>query len=100
MPVRRGEQPLPVSASFAGLLPAINHKGTPSYVMRVYGPNGTAGATAAAPARLRALRFRATAGANPGCGVADAGRHRRAHRIAGYRGAGGTAPARGQAWPP
>src|ERR1700731_2511192 len=51
---RRGEQPLPVSASFAGLLPAINHKGTPSYVMRVYGPNGTAVATAPSPARRSA----------------------------------------------
>src|ERR1700731_4176242 len=51
---RRGEQPLPVSASFAGLLPAINHKGTPSYVMRVYGPNGTAVATAPPPARRSA----------------------------------------------
>ena len=54
MPARRGEQPLPVSASFAGLLPAINHKGTPSYVMRVYGPNGTAVATAPPPARRTA----------------------------------------------
>src|ERR1700690_618461 len=54
MPVRRGEQPLPVSASFAGLLPAINHKGTPSYLMRVYGPNGTAVATAPPAARRSA----------------------------------------------
>jgi Class II flagellar assembly regulator len=54
VPARRGEQPLPVSASFAGLLPAINHKGTPSYVMRVYGPNGTAVATAPPPARRTA----------------------------------------------
>src|SRR6204780_5644465 len=54
MPLRRDEQPLPDSASFAGFLPAINHKGTPSYVMRVYGPNGTAVATAPSPARRSA----------------------------------------------
>src|SRR5580693_1239837 len=54
VPARDGEQPLPVSASFAGFLPAINHKGTPSYLMRVYGPNGTAVATAPPPARRSA----------------------------------------------
>jgi hypothetical protein len=53
-PEHRGEQPLPASARFAEFLPAINHKGTPSYLMRVYGPNGTAVATAPPAARRSA----------------------------------------------
>jgi len=36
LPRRRGEQPLPASATFAALLPAINHKGTPSYHARLW----------------------------------------------------------------
>src|ERR1700682_3032583 len=62
--------------------------------------DGTISGAAQRERHLRLVRLRANASAKRGGGVAYAGRHRRAHCVAGPTGAGGTAPARGQARPP